>query len=182
MRHRTLQMTTWLLSRLATESEREPLLGDLTEEYALRASANSSSAAFWWYLRQVCASAPILLRVRLARTAWIPTIGVALLAYIAVGVAELSVNWAVSSVSARGVFAYSPLALIVMFPLVVLIGYVASRVRRGSAGVLGIMMLLVVTAMTLWSAEAMPLWFRIAYFFVGPSAAFIGGALRSLRC
>jgi hypothetical protein len=48
--------------------------------------------------------------------------------------------------------------------------------------VLGVMMLLVVTAMTLWSTEAMPLWFRIAYFFVGPSAAFTGGALRSVRC
>jgi hypothetical protein len=41
------------------------------------------------------------------------------------------------------------------------------------------MMLLAVTAMTVWGSESVPLWYRVAYFFVGPAAAFIGGALRS---
>jgi hypothetical protein len=181
MSDRALHLATWALSRLAPESEREPLVGDLTEEYALRASATSSSAALWWCWRQVCASAPSLLRMRVSRCAWISTLGVALLAYIAVGVTEFGVNWAVSRPSTADAFAYQPLALAIMFPLVVLIGYIASRFRRGSASVLGVMMLLVVTAMMLWSTESMPLWFRIAYFFAGPGAAFIGGGLRSLR-
>ena len=74
------------------EAEREPLLGDLTEEYELRASSSSRSAALKWYLRQFCASALALLWARLGRTAWISTMGVALLAYIAVGVVEVMVN------------------------------------------------------------------------------------------
>ena len=42
-------------------------------------------------------------------------------------------------------------------------------------------MLFAVTAMTVWTTERTPAWYRIAYFFVGPAAALIGSALRSLR-
>ena len=42
-------------------------------------------------------------------------------------------------------------------------------------------MLLIVTMMMLSTTESMPLWYRIAYFFVGPAAAFLGSAIRSLR-
>jgi hypothetical protein len=181
MSQRALRGATWFISRLAPENERESLVGDLMEEHALRAQTMSSSDALWWYLKQVCASAPSLLRVRAARGAWISTLGVALLAYVAVGVAEFSVNWAVSRAATSASFTYEPMALAIMFPVVMLIGHIASRFRRGSASVLGVMMLLVVTAMMLWSTEAMPLWFRIAYFFVGPAAAFIGGHFRSWR-
>jgi hypothetical protein len=181
MLDRTLHVATWILSRLAPEGEREPLVGDLTEEYALRANATSSSAALKWYLKQVLASAPPLLRVRLTQAAWISTITVALLAYIAVGVAEFSVDWAISNRTATGAFAYKPLGLIITFPMVMFIAYFAARFRRRAPIVLGAMMLLVVTVMTLWTTESMPLWYRIAYFVVGPAAAFLGSAMRSLR-
>jgi hypothetical protein len=181
MRHRALHLATWILSRLIPEGEREPLVGDLTEEYALRANAASPSAALKWYLQQVCASVPPLLWTRLTRTAWISTLGVALLAYFAVGVVEFTVNWAISRSPETGTYTYNPLALVIMFPTVMLIGYSAERLRRRAAVVLGAMMLLVVTLMMCSSTEPMPGWFRIAYFFVGPAAAFIGSALRSRR-
>ena len=97
MRHRAVHVATWILSRLVSKGEREPLLGDLAEEYALRANTASASAAFKWYLQQICASAPALLYAKLTRSAWIVTAGVALLAYIAVGLVELIVNRAISS-------------------------------------------------------------------------------------
>jgi hypothetical protein len=181
MRHRVLHVAMWILSRLVPEGEREPLVGDLTEEYALRANAASSSAALKWYLQQVCMSAPPLLWARLTRAAWISTVGVALLAYIAVGVVELIVSWAISRLSASGTAAYSPLGMIITFAMVVLIGYFAARFRRRAATVLGAMMLLAVTVMMLSTTESMPLWYRVAYFFVGPAATYIGTALSSLR-
>lgn len=181
MRRRALHALTRTVSCLVPRSQREALVGDLAEEYALRADAASSSAAFKWYLRQVCASAPPLLWARLTRAEWIYTVGVALFAYIAVGVVELVVNWAIASASATGTAAYNPLGMVVTFPMVVLIGYLAARSRRRATIVLAAIMLLSVTAMTLWSTETMPLWYRIAYFLVGPAATFIGSALRSLR-
>lgn len=171
----------WALSRLAPRSQREALIGDLAEEFALRANTASSSAALKWILRQVCASAPPLLWARLTGAAWISTVGIALLAYMGVAVVELIVNSAIASVSATTAVAYSPAAMLITFPLVVVIGYFATRYRRGAAPVLATMMLLSVTAMTLWATESMPTWYRIAYFVVGPAATFIGSALCARR-
>jgi hypothetical protein len=181
MQHRGLHVATWLLSRVVPEGERESLLGDLIEEYELRANAATSSAALKWYLRQVCASAPPLLWVRFRRASWISTLGVALLAYFAVGVVEFIINWALSISPWAGAVTYRPLGLFITSPFVVLIGYFAARIRRGAAIALGAMMLLVVTAMTLWTSESIPSWYRIAFFVVGPVAALFGSALRSLR-
>jgi hypothetical protein len=181
MRDRAVQVATWALSWLAPRSQREALLGDLAEEYALRASTASAPAACKWYLRQVCASAAPLLWTRLTRSAWMATLAVALFAYLAVGVVEVMVNWAIASSSAAGTGAYDPLGLIVTFPMVVLIGYFAARFRRAAPIVLGAIMLLNVTAIMLWSSESMPRWYRIAFFLAGPAASIIGSALRSLR-
>jgi hypothetical protein len=180
MPHRILQAATWVLSRLVPRSNREALVGDLAEEYALRAHA-ASAAARKWYLRQLCASAAPLLWTRLARTAWIATLGVALFAYIAVGVVESTVNWALAGSSATGTAAYNPLGMAITFPIVVLIGYFAAGFRRTAPRVLAALMLLSVGGMTLWGNESLPIWYTIAYFCVGPAAAFIGSALRSLR-
>jgi hypothetical protein len=179
MGDRTLRVANWVLSRIVPETEREALVGDLAEEYELRASASSSTAALKWYLRQFCASAPPLLWARLTRSAWLSTTGVALLAYIAVGVVELIVNGLTSSASAGA--AYNPLGMLITFPMVVLIVYFAARLRRNAGMVLATLMLVSVTAMTLWSAESVPLWYRVAYFLVGPAAALIGSVLHWYR-
>jgi hypothetical protein len=178
MHHLALHVATWIFSRLVRKGDREPLIGDLAEEYALRVNATSSSAALKWCLQQICASIPPLLWARLTRAAWLATLGVALLAYFAVGVVQLVIHWAIPSSSAP---VYKPLGLVIVFPMVVLIGYFAELFRRRAAIVLGAMMLLAITAMTVWTTENAPLWYRVAYFFVGPAAAFIGSALRSLR-
>ncbi|HXR93301.1 MAG TPA: hypothetical protein VN750_23795 [Steroidobacteraceae bacterium] len=179
MRDRILRVANWLLARIVPEPEREPLLGDLTEELELRSRASSASAALKWYLRQFCASVPPLLWVRLTRIAWVSTTAVALLAYIAVGVVELAVNWLTSSASASA--PYNPLGMLITFPMVVLIVHFATRLRRNAGIVVGTFMLVGVTAMTLWGTESVPLWYRIAYFFAGPAAAFIGSVLRWSR-
>ena len=181
IRHRALHVATWAFSWLAPRSQREALLGDLAEEYSLREAAGSSSAAAKWYLRQLCVSAPTLLWARVSHAGWLATTGVALLAYIAVGVIEVIAGRATASSSATGTAPYNPLFMVTTFPPVVLVGYFATRLRPKAAIVLAAMMLLTVTAMTLWSTEIMPPWYRIAYFLVGPAAIFLGSALRSLR-
>jgi hypothetical protein len=181
MRHSAMRAAAWILSWLAPKDYREPLMGDLAEEYALRARAASSSAAFKWYLRQFFASFLPLVRLRLTQATWISTFGVALLGYIAVGVVDFAVKWAIPNWTEDGTFAPNPLGPIVSFPLVMLIAYFAERWRRRAALVLGVMMLIAITAMTLVMTESAPLWFRVVWFFVGPAGAFIGGALSSLR-
>ncbi len=179
MQRRAVQVAMWVFSRLMPRRQREAAMGDLAEEYALRSHRASSSAAFRWFLRQVCASALPLLWARLTGAVWISTVGVALFAYFAVGVVEFIVNSATASWSATSTATYNPIGMFMTFPMVVLIGYFAARFRRRAAVVLGAMMVLSVTAMTVWSTESMPRWYRIAYFLVGPAATCLGSALRS---
>jgi hypothetical protein len=181
MRSRKLQVVTWAFSWLVPRSEREAILGDLAEEYSLRVKAVSSGAASEWYLRQIFTSAASLLWARVCQAVWPATLGVALLGYIAVGVAEFVVNLAISHSSVSGSNGYSPAGMVVTFPIVVLIGYWAERFRRKAAIALGAMLLLVVTVMTASSSESLPLWYRIAYFVAGPAAALIGGNLPTGR-
>lgn len=178
---RTLRMAAWAFSWLAPRREREALLGDLAEEFALRESTASAAAARRWCRRQICVSAAPLLWSRLTRTAWIATTGTALLAYVAVGLSELMVHWLMADSSLTGRGAYDPVGMVITFPMVVLIGYFAARLRRAAPIVLGAIMLLNVTAMTLWATENVPAWYTIAYFIVGPAAALLGSALNSFR-
>jgi hypothetical protein len=174
-----LALATWLLARLAPKDDREPLIGDLEEEYALRVRADSSYAPRMWYLRQICSSIPPVLRIRLSREAWLATLGVALLAYLAVGLGQLAVGWAIPSSLEP---TYNPLGLIVTFPVIVLIGYFAELSRRGAAIALAALMMLAITAITLLIAVNAPVWYHAAYFFVGPVGAIVGRALARVYC
>jgi hypothetical protein len=167
-------MATWVLARFVPEGEREPLVGDLEEEYALRVRTDSSSAPVVWYLRQICSSIPPVIGVRLSRATWLATLGVALIAYLAVGLGQLVILWAIPASAAP---TYHPLGVIIAFPLVAIIGYVAELSRRRAAIVLAAIMLFAITAVTLLIAESAPFWYRAAYFFVGPVGALVGGAL-----
>jgi len=180
MRRLIVKLALWMLSRLMPAVEREAILGDLMEEYTLRASA-SSSAAVSWLVRQVGASVPPLLWISLTRSAWLSTAGVALLAYSAVAAAELLVRWTIAISSAHPTPAYNPLSMAVTFPLVVLIGYGAATLRRRAPVVLGALMLVAVTLMTIAAKESVPAWYRAAYFVVGPAAVALGSLWHSWR-
>lgn len=179
MTHRhALLAATWFFSRLVPKADREHLIGDLAEEYALRARTDSSSVAAKWYLKQICASTVPVIWIRLGRAVWLATLGVALLAYLAVGAAQLIIGWALPTSYGP---TYDPLGLVILFPVIVLIGYFAERSRRKAAIVLAAMMLLAITAVTMFTTENAPLWYLVAYFVVGPVAALVGSALVILR-
>jgi hypothetical protein len=176
MRQPALRFAAWAFSWLGPRSERAALLGDLAEEFEVRASTASSAAACRWYLRQMCASIAPLLWSRFTRSAWIATGGTALLAYFAIAIVEFTVHWVRAGSFVNANHAYDPMGMIITFPLVVLIGYFAAQLRRAAPLVLGAIMLLNVTAMMLWATETAPAWYTIAYFIVGPAATLIGAA------
>ena len=171
-----LSMASWMLSRFVPMADRESLLGDLAEEHASRAASQSTAAASRWLLRQIGASIPPLLWSGLRRAAWPATLGVALLGYVAIAVMQLCIHWALGQSAT-----YGAQPLLIVAPMVAVVGYLADRWRRRAALVLAVMMLLAMTAMTVWTTEDAPLWYRAAYFLVGPAAAVIGGALRAVN-
>jgi hypothetical protein len=175
--HPIFRLAARVVSRLAPLNCREALLGDLTEEYALRAKTGSPSAACWWCVRQLGASTRSLLWFSLTETAWLSTFGVALLAFLAAGETQFLIRQRLSN-SFPGT--HTGLGVLLFIPAVALIGYFAEGLRRRSAVVLGLMMLASIIPMTFGSGASSPLWVQIAWLLIGPAAA-LPGLLPSLR-
>lgn len=163
-------------ARLLPASHRDGFAGDLREELAFRERTRARPRAIAWLIRQLGRSAPPLVWSAMARTAWLSTFATAFAAYVAVGLVEFCVNWALTGAPAGG-GSYRPLGMLLTFPAVVLIAFAAARYRRGAPWVLGSAMLLSVALMTLTSSEVLPAPYRVAYFFVGPTAVVLGALL-----
>src|SRR5206468_4017493 len=129
-------IATWLLERVLPATDREAVIGDLIEEYALRARSTPPSIAGRWYWGQVYRSIPQVLRCAIRRGRWLGAVGVAFVAYIAAGLLE-SAGFAVMS-RLLGSDARSPGVLDVFIGLATLAlsGYFAALVRPGAAGAL----------------------------------------------
>src|SRR5262249_43603542 len=79
------RMGCWLLGCLLSERDREAVMGDLAEEYALRARSASL-----WYWGQVYRSVPSILWRSARGGHWLPALSVAMGVYIAAGAAEFA--------------------------------------------------------------------------------------------
>lgn len=89
-------LATWLLAQAVPERNREILLGDLHEEYALRAQFAPTSTATLWYWGQACRSIPPLVWSSARNGRWLFTLAVAIGAYLFVGIFEFAATKAVS--------------------------------------------------------------------------------------
>jgi hypothetical protein len=172
--HVSLRAATWIFSQLAPRDESEAMLGDLYEEFALRAAAASTPAAARWCLRQIMTSTPALLWAGFRRGAWIPALIAAVLSFAGVVAANFVVGWAIM----RGPAPIRSFGLVPFSLIVVLIVYVAAGYRRSAAVILGVLMTIALVATF---RGDVPMWRQIAWLALGPTATFIGCGLQSLR-
>ena len=168
-------LATMLLSGILQTDVRDALLGDLCEEYGLRA-ASSPKAAAWWYWLQALRSAPILLSARAWRGRWISTVAIAAAAYVMVGAlnaAGMSIvaRWLGSPLSTN----YIPAAMVGLSA----IGsgaHLASRIRPSAGDVLGGLVVVVAVLLLLFPVDASPLWYQLTFLVLGPLSAHLGAA------
>jgi hypothetical protein len=167
---------TKLLSWIVRAEERDALLGDLCEEFLLRAS-ESPQAAAQWYWRQAIRSVPALLTGRARRGRWLSTAAVAVAAYVVVG----ALNAAGMSIVGR-FLAASPSpsrawAAIVGLLAIAIGAHLASRVRAAAGHLLGGLVMALAVWLSLSPADTSPLWFQLTFFIAGPLAAHLGVVL-----
>src|SRR2546425_11109058 len=86
--HIAPRFATWLLGCLLPQRDREAVLGDLIEEYAIRARSASPSTVARWLWGQVYRSVPLVLWSAIRRRGSLSTLSVALGAYIVAGTLE----------------------------------------------------------------------------------------------
>lgn len=183
MSHRSpSRFATWLLGRAVPEHNRDVVLGDLAEEYALRARSADSATVSRWYWGQVCRSISRVMWDSIRSGRWLSTFGVALGAYIFAGVLEFGATTAISRVLAPNTSVYTVVSLFVGLATMGLGGYVAAWIRPAAATALAGIVMLVVAVLMVTMSDSAPLWYGLAFLIVGPLAALAGGTLcRSKR-
>jgi hypothetical protein len=175
--HAPTLIATWLLERVLPERDREAILGDLIEEYELRARSTRPWTVSRWYWGQVCRSIPRMVWGSVCRGRWLATLGVATGAYIAAGALEFAGTVAISKLLTPDAALYTVISLVVGLTTMGIGGYFATWIRPGAGTVMaGIVMIVVAVLMMTMSGSA-PLWYGLAFLVFGPLAALAGGTL-----
>jgi hypothetical protein len=105
------------------------------------------------------------------------TVGVALGACTVQASIEVASKAAISSV-APDIRLAAILTLMVALPTLVLVSYLAARIRPGASIVMTALVLIaVVVQLVVKEGQTIPFWNAIAALFIGPSATFAGGVL-----
>ena len=171
-------LATWLLAQAVPETNREALLGDLHEEYALRAGSASASTAARWYWGQACRSIPPLMWSSARNGRWLFTLAVAIGAYVLIGLLEFAVTKGIAVLLGPDRNVLTFVSVIVGLSTMVLGGYLAAWTGgRGAPRTLAAMLLIAVVVLTMTTSGGQPSWYGVAFLVGGPSAALAGGAL-----
>jgi len=175
--HSAPRIATWLLGCLLPLTDREAVLGDLIEEYAIRARSDPASMVDRWYWGQVYRSIPQAQWSAIRRGGAVTTLGTALAAFIAAGALEAATLAALAKVLGGDANQPTALSVVVGLATIVLGGHIAARIRPGAAQALaGIEMIAVVILMVTMTDSA-PLWYGLTFLIIGPLAALAGGTL-----
>jgi hypothetical protein len=170
----------WILGCVQPWRGADITLGDLEEEYRLRRQSMHSSRVSRWYWSQVARSIPVLLWASIRRGGW-AAFAVAVGACIVQAAAELAMKAALSSLLVSNPRLPAFLTLLAVLPMLVLVSYLAARIRPGAATAMaGLIVIAVVIQLLAKTGADMPIWNQIVALVVGPSAALAGGVL-SLR-
>jgi hypothetical protein len=157
----------------------EAVLGDLHEEFSLRARISRRHAERWYWL-QAFRSLPGLCASRARQERWISTAAIAVVAYPvvgvfnAVGVAVLA-RWLGASATSYPATAMIGLAAIGAG------AHVASRIRASAGRLLGGFVMIAALTFLVFPVDASPVWYQLTFLIVGPLSAHLGSTLAAVR-
>jgi len=156
-------------------------LGDLAEEYALRAQRMSTLRARKWYWGQLARSMPQMMWIDVRRQGWAMTLAVALGAWVVASLVEaiadqMLIAWFGSDAPVRAI----PGALVGLSALG-LGGYLAGLVRPAAPKLLAIFVALLVVMLMIVQAGDAPLWYGAIFLVFGPVVSLAGGTWLSMR-
>jgi hypothetical protein len=171
----------WILGCLLPTADRDPVIGDLVEEHALRSRTESAFSASVWFWSQLVRSAPRFAWIALRRSRWPGMLGAAVAAYVLVTVIESAGEIAMSKLGIRDPQVRSLVGLSVGLAAMVVGGYVAAWIRRGAAAVLAGIVVSVVMLLMAVAPGSVPLWYLLGFLILAPAASVAGGALFGRR-
>lgn len=165
----------------------EVAVGDLNEEFALRAQTVSRARATAWFLGQAVRSLPRLLAQSVRRWSWLRSLAVAVVAWYALGYVEPYAHRLLSAYIDAGFGMQRLIDLGVGFTACACGGFLATCLQRGSALLYSLIGTGFMATMMTGTNPELPSWLLAAFLataFVAPivgGVAFVSLAGRSAR-
>jgi hypothetical protein len=165
----------WLVECVLPGRYPEAMLGDLIEEYTLRAESTSPLTASRWFWSQACRSFPSMVWSSLRSRDWLISISVAMGVYIIMGMLKFAADWAISKLVAPEQSTYVALAPVVFLTTSAIGGCVAARIRRGATMFLALIAVITVAVLMELKVCTMPVpwWYQFGFLTLGPLAMII---------
>jgi hypothetical protein len=155
------------------------MLGDLIEEYNLRAESASPRVAAGWLWSQACRSVPSIAWYSLRSGNWLISLTIAAGVYIVMVMLKLAADLAISKLVAPQEATQVVLAPIVFLMTTAIGGCVAARIRRGTTIFLALMVTITVAILIDLKvcSIAVPWWYQFGFLALGPLAVIVTPAL-----
>jgi hypothetical protein len=154
----------------------ELVVGDLNEEFALRMRSTPGGQATAWFALQVAVSVPRLLMLSVTRLTWLKSLGVAVAAYLALGLLEPYMHRFVSLLIEPGFHLQLIVSLCVGFTACGCGGFLSTWIHRGSAVMYSLIGTGFLASMMMTRVNPdLPTWFLTAFLVVAFVAPIVGG-------
>jgi hypothetical protein len=178
-RHLPLGIASRIFEFVLPVPNRDAMLGDLIEEYALRAQATSSLAAARWFWSQTCRSVLWKAWYSLRNVDFLANISIALGVYVAIAILQLGVDLVISKLVAPSPTTSVAIAPVVFLATAAIGGCLTARIRRGTTLFLAVAVMISVAMMIDFRVCTIPVpwWYPFGFLTLGPLAVLIAPAL-----
>jgi hypothetical protein len=172
-------LACWLLQHFLPIPHRGPILGDLIEEYALRAESTSPFAASRWFWSQAFRSVPLMIASSRRAGGWLTSIVIALSVYIGMASFKLAIGVMVSKLVAPGQTGHIVLNAVEFLMATAVGGCIAARIRRGATIFLALLVMFTVAILIELKLCTIPVpwWYQFGFLSLGPLAVLIAPAI-----
>ena len=160
----------WLLESLVPVPYREAMLGDLIEEYTIRAESASPLTASRWFWNQACRSVPSMVGSWLRSWDRLISMSIAMGVYALMQLLEYVANLAISKFVAPQPTTEVLLAPVVFLAATSMAGCIAARIRPGATIFLALMVMITVAVLIALKVCTIPVpwWYQFGFLTLGP--------------
>lgn len=173
----TSRLAEWILGGAVPQDDRQYVFGDLAEEYADRRRHASRLSAQWWYWTQVLRSIPWLLWIPVRRSGSVATSSIALVACSVQAIIELTTASLLPRITRMDALLFAPFSLLIVLTSLVLVSWIANRVRPGAGTLLALIAGVSVLTRALHAGIVTIHLSSVLEGVAAPAAAFVGAAL-----
>jgi hypothetical protein len=169
----------WFLESVVPAPYREAMLGDLIEEYALRAESASPLSASRWFWSQACRSVPSMFWSSLRSRDWLISVSIAMGVYLVMRMLTFAADLTISRLVAPKPTTYVILAPILFLTTSAIGGCVAARIRRRATIFLALIVMIVVAVSIYLKVCIIPVpwWYQFGFLTLGPLSVLLTPAV-----